>query len=401
MVSPTRRILAAFALLAWALFAQAHEAGHGGGHGAAPKAKARPQLGASAAFDAEGRLWAVHAGENRVLLSVSHDQGRHWSEARPVNAVPEPVSADGDNRPKIAIGPRGERYVSWTRPLAKPYTGEIRLAVAPPPAEAGFAAPITVHHDRQQITHRFDALTVGAQGEVVVSWIDKRDLEIARGKKQGYRGAAIYFAVSRNGGASFEPEHKLADHSCECCRIGLVARRDGSLQALWRHVFEPSIRDHATQRFFADGRSEPMRRATLDDWALDACPHHGPSLVEDEQSGLHAVWFTGAPGREGAYYGRLAEDGMEGMLRIPDEAAEHADLAVSGEVVLIAWKSFDGQATRLRAMRSADRGQSWAPAVVLASTADASGQPQVLVRDGRFHVFWHTRETPLGVWALP
>ena len=157
----------------------------------------------------------------------------------------------------------------------------------------------------------------------------------------------------------------------------------------------------ARARILLDGEPEPLRRATRDDWALDACPHHGPSLVEAPDGTLHAVWFTGASGREGPWYGQLSTDGMVHAVRLPDEGAAHADLAVAGSTVVIAWKAFDGEATRLRSMRSEDGGLSWAPPLTLASTTDASGQPFVLVRAGRFHVFWHSRAHPLGTWALP
>ena len=45
---------------------------------------------------------------------------------------------------------------------------------------------------------------------------------IAAGKGAKYRGAAVYFAVSDNQGASFRGDFKLADYSCECCRIAML-----------------------------------------------------------------------------------------------------------------------------------------------------------------------------------
>ena len=76
--------------------------------GATPPRAARPALGASAAFGPAGRLWAVHAEPQHVVLSVSDDAGRHWSRVGPVNADPEPIAATGDNRPKIAFGKAGQ-----------------------------------------------------------------------------------------------------------------------------------------------------------------------------------------------------------------------------------------------------------------------------------------------------
>jgi hypothetical protein len=377
---------------------RAHEnhAGHAqSGRGAA----ASGELGASAAFDAQGRLWAVTKSGGHVMLVRSDDAGRTWQRPVQVNPKPEGIGADGDSRPKVATGPGGEVYVSWTRPLSKPYTGEIRFARS---LDAGrsFSPPLTVHADRQEITHRFDALAVARDGRVLVAWIDKRDQEIAKGRRMAYRGAAVYFAVSDDRGASFRADHKLADYSCECCRIALAERPDGSMLALWRHVFEPNVRDHAIARFHLDGRVEPLRRATFDDWKIDACPHHGPSLALDRAGGLHAVWFTQAAGREGIHYGRLVDGAVEGTRRVGGDAAEHADLAVDADRIAIAWKEFDGTRTRLRALRSDDGGRRWRE-VGLSATDGPSDQPRVLLRNGRFSVFWNTRIEPLSVVALP
>jgi hypothetical protein len=357
-----------------------------------------PGLGASAAFDAKGALWAVYREGEHVVARRSADFGKSWAAPVRVNVAPEPIGAENDARPKIALGPQGELFVTWTMPLSKPFTGHIRFARS---LDGGrtFSAPATVHKDRQEITHRFDAITVGRDGRLFVAWVDKRDLEARKDSKNAYRGAAVYFAVSDDRGASFRGDYKLADHSCECCRIALLPRDDGVL-ALWRHVFEPNIRDHAIARMSADGRASGLRRATFDDWKLDVCPHHGPSVAADAEGRLHAVWFTGTPGRSGAYYGRLAEGRVEGQRRIGGDRAEHADLAVAGKRIAIVWKEFDGERSQLRAMLSEDDGDTWKEARLMA-TAGASAQPLLLVHADRFYAFWNTRQEPLSVRALP
>lgn len=382
------------------------------GHPAPPPPSARPRtdLGASATFDRHGRLWAVHAADGHVMLRVSPDAGRHWQPPIVVNSEPEVVAADGDNRPKLAVGPDNRLYVSWTQPGAQPYTGNVRLAafeIAPPtnqpvmlPAAKLRVAPHTVHADRQEITHRFDALAVTSQGDVVVAWIDKRDQVAAKAAGEDYRGAAVYFAVSRDGGQHFDGDRRLAEHSCECCRIALRPQANGQLAVMWRHVFPPNVRDHALARIAADGTVSAITRATDDGWRIDACPHHGPSLAEDGRGRLHAVWFTQGMRGSGVFYGRLGEQGMEAVQRVGDAAAAHADLAADGERLAIAWKAFDGTRTRLRARRSDDGGEHWRD-IELGATEGPSGQPQVLTHGGRFHVFWHTRETPLRVEELP
>ncbi|MDZ4349092.1 MAG: sialidase family protein [Xanthomonadaceae bacterium] len=358
----------------------------------------RPSLGASAVFDGDGVLWAVDAADDRVRVRRSEDQGRTWSAPVPVNAAAEPIAADGDSRPKIAVGTQGELYLTWTKPLARPYTGEIRFSRS---LDAGqsWSAPITVHADRQEITHRFDALTVTDDGTLFIAWIDKRDQERAKAAGQPYRGAAVYFAVSDDRGASFRGDYRMAEHSCECCRIATQADGDGVI-ALWRHVFEPNIRDHAIARMNPDGSVSPIRRATFDQWAIDACPHHGPSLVKDAGGRLHAVWFALGPENAGVFYGRLEDGRVDGQRQVGGDRAEHADLAVLGESVVVVWREFDGRSMHLKAMRSDDGGESWRQHA-LAATEDISDHPKALVHDGRFLAYWNTREVPHRVVPLP
>src|SRR5699024_3970624 len=103
--------------------------------------------------------------------------GSHWSLPQHINTHPEAISADGENRPKVALARDGSLLVSWTQRLDKRFTGYIRLARAPHGKTSD--APITVHRDRSEITHRFDSLLVTEDGEVLLVWIDQRDMESA------------------------------------------------------------------------------------------------------------------------------------------------------------------------------------------------------------------------------
>lgn len=394
MVDRRRLLIAVPAFLvgrAWAQDTSASQshADHGaGGTQQAGKGR-RAALGSSAAVDASGAIWAVHLADDRLVIRRSGGAGTQWSAPIALTDPGERVEADGDSRPKVATGPSGEIYVTWTHPLGKPYTGEIRFSRS---VDGGrrFSAPVTVHRDAQQITLRFDAVTVTPAGQVVVAWIDRRDAVQARAEGlPEYRGAAVYFAVSDDHGASFRGDFKVADHSCECCRIALLPRADGSVDALWRHVFEPNIRDHALATLRPDGTATVPRRATFDDWRIDACPHHGPSLVSDGAGTLHAVWFAQASTGGGAFYGRLVEGRVDGQRGL-GVAAEHPDLLAVGRRVIVAWKEFDGTQSRLRAEVSEDSGLTWSVRD-LGATDDASGQPQLLRTGDGVQVFWNTR----------
>jgi hypothetical protein len=367
--------------------------------------KPRIELGTSAAFAPDGTLFAVSKQGDHLMLSRSTDDGASWQTPVMINAEPEPISAAGDNRPKLAVAPDGSIYVAWTRQLAKPYTGEIRFARSDDGKT--FSPPVTVHQDRSEITHAFESMVVAGDGRIVLAWIDKRDSVAAKASKLDYRGAAIYFAISSDGGRSFQPERKIADHACECCRIAATVDKTGAPLFMWRHVFEPNERDHALVRIDDQGRPGNVMRATFDKWRLDGCPHHGPSIVVDAADQRHAVWFNHKNGEGRVFYGRLApiKEGKEGLAvanqrEIGSVRAERADLSVSGQRVSLIWKEFDGERTHLLADISEDGGQTF-KTTALATSAGASDQPRSLLRGEVFYAFWRSEREGMRVFRLP
>jgi hypothetical protein len=357
-----------------------------------------------AAFAPDGGLWVVGLNPaRRLFVQRSPDEGATWQAARLLDIGTDVVSADGENRPKIAFGPSGQAVITYTQPLSRPYTGEIRMLRSADAAQS-FSAPFTVHRDRQLITHRFESVAFDAQGVLHTVWVDKRDQALQKGSGAAYRGAAIYRNESRDGGQTFGPDLKVADHSCECCRIALAPAPGGGLAALWRHVFAPNERDHAFATFGAPakGAADPQAvtqaavvrapvRATWDRWALDACPHHGPGLAPAAAGGYHAVWFGIRGGVPAVRYGRLDAQGAPAgeVQALPDVSAEHADIASAEQSVAIVWRSFDGEATRLRAWVSSDDGRTFQLRELSRSTDD-NDHPRLVRQERNVFVVWRT-----------
>ncbi len=349
------------------------------------KSLARAPISATAAFDARGRLWLAAVENGHVLVRHSNDLGKTYTAPVRVNSTPERVAADGENRPKLAFGKHDEVYVSWTQSLDEPFAGHVRYAHSRDGGKT-FSTPITVNEDRAPIGHRFDALIVDGKGRVHLVWLDKRDRERA-GK--AYAGIALYHAVSDDG-ATFGPNRKLADHTCECCRIAIALAADGTPVVAWRQVYGKNVRDHALLRL--DGRSEPQR-LSHEQWALDACPHHGPALAIGPDGGHHAAWFSGAPQQPGLFYAR-STDGVAFTAPLPfgdnDAQAAHPAVLSLGRAVFLAWKEFDGKNTVIRLMRSTDGGVTWSAPAKLATTAAASDHPQLIAHGRRAWLGWNT-----------
>ena len=380
------------AALAAALLCPDRLAAHEGHGTAAPRVKA--QLAIDAAFAPNGWLWLVGVdAAGQLFTQASADAGNTWEAPRHRDVGQDRIAADGENRPRIAFGPERRVVIAYTRPLAQPYSGEIRL-LRSDDGGASFAAPITVHQDRQAVGHRFPALAFDGRGVLHAVWIDKRERPNAGSRA----GAALYRSESADGGRSFGADIKLAEGVCECCRIALAPAPDGQVAALWRHVFAPNIRDHAFARL--DAATAAPVRASFDDWRLDACPHHGPGLAAAAE-GYHAVWFGERNGRSAVRYARLAADGspQSAAREIPDPYAEHADIAVSGQHVAIVWRSHDGEQTQLKAWVSADDGAHFVLHRLAASGGD-NDHPRLLATRTGFLVLWRTA-TRLHVLPIP
>ena len=330
-------------------------------------ASSKSNLAVSVAFDVKGGLWRASVADGFVFVDHSADKGKTFSKKVKVNQVPQKVAARGEARPKIAIGPQGNIYLTWTQDLKRSFAGYVWFARSTDGGKS-FEQPIIVHQDRAEITHRFDALNVAPNGNITVIWIDKRDLVAAKETEKAYTGAAIYYAVSTDDGASFKKEQKLADSSCECCRIATTTKPDGSAVAFWRHVFEGSERDHMMAEIPKDGEAAKLVRATFGRWKLDGCPHHGGALARGGEGanwwGYHMAYFDGQDKKPGLYYSRM--DG-EAWVTSPakkfgDNAkqARHPSLLSIGDKVWLAWLETDNDnVKKAMGMLSSDGGKTW------------------------------------------
>lgn len=356
----------------------------------------------SAAFDKTGRLWLAFEQRERIYVTYTEDLGDSFSQAKAVNVSPEPVYAKGENRPKLAHGNNGEIFVSWTRKGAQRFTGDIRFSRS---IDGGkrFSQPYTVNDDGLQTSHRFDALYVTNSGKIFLSWLDKRDQVKQREKGLDYQGAALYYAVSDNDGASFSNNIKVEDHSCECCRVAIDGYGNDKVAVMWRQIYNGTTRDHALA-ILGIGGPALSTRASVDDWQINACPHHGPDIaLSADGERYHMTWFSSGTVHKGLYYDRLVVDSGNSVkpMAIDSRAgAGHPQVAVAGSSVFLLWKYFDGKVTLLNMMQSEDDGNSWTETTTLLHTSAASDHPQLLQYGSKTYAAWHTRDEGYRIVAV-
>ena len=366
-------------------------------------------------FDRNNQLWVVFEKNGYLYVSASLNQGKSFSNPVRINATPEEIYTNGENRPKIAFGLNNEMYISWTKKTKGRFTGDIRFSRSLDGGKT-FAEPLTVNDDGRITGHRFESMAIAKDGTIFVAWIDKRDnkplpMETKktdakastamsshnkmRHKKSGHtmpkQNGAIYYSYSTNFGASFHKNEKLAPSSCVCCRLAITARNDNTIAIAWRHIFFGSIRDHAFAIIGKQGVLQSPRRVSLDNWKIEACPHHGPSIAEDANQQLHLVWFTASEKRKGIFYGRLnagsnEADNLINLSAAP--SASHPYILSNQRGLLVVWKEFNGEQTQVMMVQSKDLGKNWSNISVLAETESNSDHPTLIGKGEQVWLSW-------------
>lgn len=349
----------------------------------------------SATFGSDGSLWVTFVQDEHVYVSRSMDAGASYSLPIMVNQEAENIEFNGENRPKIIVN-GDEIYLTWTLKTSPQFTGEIRFSRSTDGGRS-YSSPRTVNDDNLFAGHRFESLFLTEAGQLFVTWIDKRDLEAATEEGQEYSGAAVYYAVSSDGGASFSQNYRVSNHSCECCRIAIAPRGRENIAILWRQIFGVTTRDHAIAVLTPEGEMLESHRASYDDWQINACPHHGPSMVQSasDSDAYHISWFTNGDLHQGVYYGRFEfATGKPTAVRQIDgnPGAGHPYLATTDDTVFLVWKGFDGKQSLLQMMLSKDDGENWSEPETLAVTSQASDHPLLLTLDDTVYLSWKSEE---------
>jgi hypothetical protein len=356
------------------------------------------QIAISIAADVQGRLWRASVAAGYVYVDKSIDLGKTFDPAVKVNQTAMNIAASGEARPKIAISAEGYVYITWTEALKKPFAGYVWFARSIDDGKS-FEKPYIVHQDRAEITHRFDALNVVPNGKITVAWVDKRDLVAAKAAGKKYDGAAIYYAVSDNQGKSFATEKKLADSSCECCRIALTNKPDGTVVAMWRHVFANSERDHAIAEISSENNTPTIIRASYGHWKIDGCPHHGGALAYGQGFGYHIAYFDGAGDHPSLMVTRM--DGEAWVSSPPkrfgnmQHQAGHPALLANGDNVWLVWReNWSGQSA-IYGMHSVDGGKQWSEPKSMITVKGQADYPQLISIKDQVYVVVNTNNEGL------
>jgi hypothetical protein len=341
-------------------------------------------------FTEDGTLWLAWSANGRIGVERSIDRGKTFSPAVLANHHAEKLDAGADSRPQIVVDVSGRVVVAYAVARDANYNGQIFTASSVD-GVAPFSAPQPLTDSAA--SQRFAAFALDPSGRVFAAWIDKRNLAAAKAEKKPYDGAALAFTWGEQGGA-FAPARIALDQTCECCRIAVAFAGPNRPAVIWRNIFSGGVRDHAVMTFDGDTPG-PVTRVSEDDWQIDGCPHHGPSLAISTAGTYHAVWFTEGRTRQGVFYARAPGGGKAfgppvAIGDIEKQPSRPYLLAV-GNKVWMAWKEFDGQKSQVLTKVSLDDGLTWSSARPVAETSEASDHPLLVESGGQVFLSWLTR----------
>ena len=368
-----------------------------GGTAAAQHQHGKPGAGAPEAFTAapafglDGTLWLVRPMVDRIVVTHSRDLGKTFSQ--PVMVTPEPMNLDWgpDARARIVVDDKGGQVVTFGTFQDKNFNGRAYFARSTDNG-ASFTRPRPITADTT--SQRFEVAGVDPSGRVFAAWLDKRNVASARAAGRAYPGAALAYAWE-DGAADFGGTAIALDNACECCRIGLAFAGAGRPAVAFRNIFPGSVRDHAVITFQDEKTPGPVRRVSVDDWKIEACPHQGPSLAIAPDGSYHVAWFTDGAARKGVFYARA--DSADAPFSVPralsklDRQPARPYLLASGSALHLVWKEFDGTKAVVRWQVSHDSGRQWTEARTVADTEDASDHPILVADRQRVYLSWLTK----------
>lgn len=364
--------------------------------GSAPEA-----FTAAPAFGPDGTLWLVRPMGDRIGVLRSGDLGKTF--AAPILVTPEPMNLDWgpDARARITVDPKGGLVVTFGTFQDKNFNGRAFFARSSD-GGASFTKPRPITADTT--SQRFEVAGVDPAGRVFAAWLDKRTVAKARAAGRAYPGAALAYAWE-DGDAGFGEASIALDNTCECCRLGLAFAGAGRPAVVFRNIFPGSVRDHGVITFRDPATQGPVRRVSVDNWKIEACPHHGPAMAIAPDGSYHVAWFTDGAARKGLFYARADSGDAPYAQARPLSAANRQPsrpyLLANGSALHLVWKEFDGDKVAVRWQVSRDSGRQWSPPRTVAETADASDHPLLVADKQRAYLSWLTKNEgyrliPLG-----
>ena len=351
-----------------------------------------------AAFAADGRLWRLTPSQAHIAVDFSLDYGKTFSPAVIINQQAQVINLWDENPPSISIDKQGKVSVLYFADDKQANTSFFSQSAD----GEHFSEPVKISAHADSAYQYQAEMLVDQLGKLHFIWHDLRDKE--EYKRQGGGDLSLYYLNLDPANNRIHAEEKrIAKNLCSCCRSSMALDVNGDLVILARFVYAGNVRDHGLLKIAANGKIQAAHRVSHDDWRLAGCPTHGPALSISADGRYHMAWFTLGKQRQGLFYAYSIDQGKHFSQPLafgnPEHLPSRPDVLATGKQVVLTWKEFDGEITKIVSMQSNDRGKHWSSPVVLSQTSSASAHPALLSDGKRSYLSWNSLET--GFQLIP
>lgn len=243
-------------------------------------------------------VWTENSeGKRTLFFATSKDNGETFSEKISLPLTND-VATHAESMPKVAFKKDGTIIVVYEKkaPVQEnKYAGSIHYVLSTDGGKS-WTKESYIHNDTVAGRSRsyFDIAPL-PDGEIGAAWLDI--------KMNNEAGRSVRFA--KTVGSKFSNEMLIDSSACQCCRIDVYSDAAEKIHIAYRGFMKSfmgkTIRDMMLTTSADNGQSfsAPVR-ISEDNWAIDGCPHTGPSLCGNNE-GLYCCWYTEGNGT-GIYY---------------------------------------------------------------------------------------------------
>ena len=306
---------------------------------------AREAFTATPAFGPDGALWVARGTADRVVVAKSTDLGKTFSE--PVSVPPMRSTWTGALiRGHSSPSRRAVQSSSPTR--SSRTSASTGASTATRSTDGGTTFAPRSRSPPNSTSQRFQ--TVGDRSRRPGLRSLARQAQRRRGDRRGQAlsrcGTRLCLGGWRAACASPTPSSRSTNLRMLPPRPRLRRPRPARA-AVPQCLRGLGARPCASSPSRTRRRPGPLRRVSVDNWKIEACPHQGPSLAIAPDGSYHAAWFTGGSARQGLFYARAdnadAPFSAPRALSSPDRQPARPYLLPTANAIHLVWKEFDGE----------------------------------------------------------
>lgn len=335
------------------------------------------KLPVSSAFGPEQRLWRIVPTADHVYVDFSTDYGKTFSPPVAVNSERVPIRAQSEYRPQIAVDPSGRVYVAYPAFGLQPWTTYLSVS-----EDQGrhFSMPEPLSSTARTANSFQAVLAMSPKGELHAFWHDEREgADEARGNDIFHTAlnaqgktvrsnqkiadnvcSCCRLAVAFESGGRpalvtrFIYPGNVRDH-------GLLRPKDQDAEWVATRVTEDDWKIEAC----------PVHGPALS-IGSDGRYHLAWFTQGSKRQGVFYAYSDDQ--------GRSFSEPM--ALGNRDRLPGHPAVLAAGDRVVLAWNEFDGRKNRAMVKQSRDSGTTWSAATA-AAESDSEADFPLLLSDGQ------------------